>query len=165
MPITSNATQDPRLRQLAALPWRCEQDGSVSVLLITSRTNRKWMLPKGWGMEGKTDGEAAGREAFEEAGVLGEVSPAPMGSYAYIKLLADGSTKPARAIVFSMRVTKQTQKWPERGQRRRKWMSTEDAAKMVFEPDLARFLSNLSMGRLLLHFPIANARIVGSNFP
>jgi 8-oxo-dGTP pyrophosphatase MutT (NUDIX family) len=108
------------------------------------------MLPKGWAIKAMSDGQAAAKEAFEEAGIIGEVSESPLGSYSYIKLLADGSTKPARAVVFSMRVTKESRKWPEQRERRRKWVSAADAAELVFEPDLARFLNNLAMGRVMV---------------
>jgi len=38
--------------------------GAVEILLITTRRSRKWSIPKGWPMEGKTDPEAAAREAY-----------------------------------------------------------------------------------------------------
>ena len=140
----------PRARQLAALPWRIAKDGSLQVLLITSRTNKKWMLPKGWPMSGKTDAQAATQEAQEEAGVLGVAREAPVGSFAYIMLFGDGSTKPSQAVVFSLRVTKEQRKWREKGERTRKWFSAEDAAKAAYEPDLARLLSHVAGGRIVL---------------
>lgn len=146
---TAYTIDDPRARQLAALPWR-RDNGVLEVLLITSRTNRKWMLPKGWPMDGKSDGEAAAREAFEEAGVQGLVTEAPIGSYAYIKLFDDGSTKPSQAIIYALQVTRQLGEWPEQGERRRKWFTVKGAAKRAFEPDLRRFLTNLAAGRVVL---------------
>ena len=86
--------------QVAALPWRQGADGKVRILLITSRTNGKWMLPKGWRMDGKTDFESALIEAREEAGIDGEVSQVPIGSYRYIKLFDDGGSMPAQAVVY-----------------------------------------------------------------
>ncbi|KKC33126.1 NUDIX hydrolase [Devosia psychrophila] len=134
-------------RQVAALPWRLEEDGSRSILLVTSRTNQKWMLPKGWPMAGKSDAEAALQEAREEAGIEGTVSDTPIGSYHFIKLLDDGTTKPSQAVIYSVRVLTQLNKWDEKDERRRKWFSLRKAAKAVFEPDLAKFLSNLASGR------------------
>ena len=143
-------TDAARGRQVAALPWRVEKDGSLSVLLITSRTNAKWMLPKGWPMAGKTDAEAAQQEALEEAGIEGVVSEAPIGSYYFIKLLDDGTTKPSQAIVYSLRVTEKRSGWDEKGQRRRRWFRAQKAAKAVYEPDLARFLTNVAAGRIFV---------------
>lgn len=72
--------------QVAALPWRLTDDGKVRVLFITSRANGKWMLPKGRPMPARTDAEAAEIEACEEAGVYGDISGFPIGSYKYLKL-------------------------------------------------------------------------------
>ena len=63
--------------QVAALPWRTDADGKIRILLVTSRTNGKWMLPKGWPIKGKSESEAALTEAQEEAGIDGTVSPMP----------------------------------------------------------------------------------------
>jgi len=150
VPKTASSISEPRARQVAALPWRVARDGGIEVLLVTSRSNRKWMLPKGWTMDGKSDADAAAQEALEEAGVEGEINSAPIGSYAYIKLFDDGSTKPSQAVVFSLLVTRQLRKWPERSPRRRKWFAPDEAAKRVFEPGLSRLLANLAAGRLTL---------------
>lgn len=150
MPNKAAQILEPRLRQLAALPWRRESDGSIAVLLVTSRTNKKWMLPKGWAMSGKTDAQSAAHEALEEAGVEGTLSGAPVGSYAYIKLFDDGTTRPSQAVVFALQVTRQFRKWPERKESRRKWFAPQEAAKAVFEPDLSRLLKALAVGRIAI---------------
>ena len=150
MPKTATGITSPRVRQLAALPWRRENDGSLSVLLVTSRTNKKWMLPKGWAISGKTDAQAAAQEALEEGGVEGNIAEAPLGSYAYIKLFDDGTTKPSQAVVFSLQVTRQRREWSERRQRRRKWFTPDAAAEAVFERDLSRLLTGVAAGRIVL---------------
>ena len=141
---------EPRARQVAALPWRRETDGSISVLLITSRTNAKWMLPKGWAIPGKTDAESAQIEAEEEAGVTGIPSKVPVGSYLYIRHENDGTTRPSQAVVYTLQVTKELATWDEKGQRARGWFAPADAAQMVYERDLARFLTNVATGRIFL---------------
>jgi 8-oxo-dGTP pyrophosphatase MutT (NUDIX family) len=150
MPKTAGDIAGGHCEQVAALPWRLERDGSVSVLLVTSRINAKWMLPKGWPMPAKDDAQSALQEAREEAGIDGIIAKAPVGSYRYIKLFDDGSTKPAQALIYSMRVTSQYSKWDEKGQRKRKWFRPDKAAKAVTEPDLARFLLNVASGRVVL---------------
>lgn len=139
-----------RARQVAALPWRRESDGSIAVLLITSRTNAKWMLPKGWVIPGKTDAESALIEAEEEAGVTGIPSEVPIGSYFYVRLEDDGTTRPSQAVVYSLQVTRELRSWDEKRQRTRRWFAAADAAKAVFERDLARFLGNVAAGRIPL---------------
>ncbi|MBL8594666.1 MAG: NUDIX hydrolase [Devosia sp.] len=139
-----------RVRQVAALPWRREPDGSIAVLLITSRTNAKWMLPKGWVIPGKTDAESALIEAEEEAGVTGMASPVPIGSYFYVRQEDDGTTRPSQAVVYSLAVTQELADWNEKQQRTRRWFAAADAAQVVFERDLARFLGKLAAGRVHL---------------
>lgn len=139
-----------RARQVAALPWRREPDGSVAVLLITSRTNAKWMLPKGWVIPGKTDAESAVIEAEEEAGVTGIPSPVPIGSYLYVRQEGDGSTRPSQAVIYALLVTTELNEWDEKQQRSRRWFAAADAAAAVFERDLARFLAKLAAGRIHL---------------
>jgi len=139
-----------RARQVAALPWRREPDGSIAVLLITSRTNAKWMLPKGWVIPGKTDAESAIIEAEEEAGVTGIASPVPIGSYFYLRQEDDGTTRPSQAVVYALEVTCELDHWDEKQQRKRRWLAATDAALAVFERDLARFLAKLAAGRIHL---------------
>jgi 8-oxo-dGTP pyrophosphatase MutT (NUDIX family) len=141
---------EPRLQQVAALPWRIGKRGGVSIMLVTSRTNGKWMLPKGWPMAGKTDAQAALQEAREEAGVDGVASELPIGSYYYLRHESDGSTRPAQAVIYSVQVTAQRSTWDEKGQRRRRWFKAEKAAALVFERDLGRFLANVAAGRIVL---------------
>ena len=141
---------EPRVHQVAALPWRRETDGSISVLLITSRTNAKWMLPKGWLIAGKTDAESAEQEAKEEAGVVGIMSNAPIGSYYFIRQEDDGTTRPSQAVVYSLQVTEELDKWDEKKERHRSWFSATEAALKVYERDLARLLSNVALGRIFL---------------
>jgi 8-oxo-dGTP pyrophosphatase MutT (NUDIX family) len=136
--------------QVAALPWRRDANGALLVMLITSRTNGKWMLPKGWPMSGLTDAEAARREALEEAGIEGEVTPVSIGSYRYIKLFNDGTSLPGEAYIYALAVSRERGDWKEKGQRRRQWVAAEQAASMVHEPDLSRFLAALAAGSILL---------------
>lgn len=136
--------------QVAALPWRREADGSLSVLLITSRTNAKWMLPKGWPMKGLSEADAARQEALEEAGVEGDIADHAIGSYRYSKLFSDGSSLPGQAVIFPLAVTRERKGWKEKGQRQRRWMTPREAAEAAHEPDLSRFLANLAAGRVVL---------------
>jgi 8-oxo-dGTP pyrophosphatase MutT (NUDIX family) len=150
MPKTARDVAEGQCNQVAALPWRREQDGSIAVMLVTSRTNAKWMLPKGWPMVGRDDSQAALQEAREEAGIDGLILDKPIGSYRFIKLFDDGTTKPAQAVIYALFVTDQHSRWQEKSQRKRKWFTPAHAAEAVTEPDLARFLSNLAAGRIML---------------
>lgn len=139
-----------RSAQVAALPWRMGADGRLLVLLVTSRTNKKWMLPKGWPMRGKADHEAALIETQEEAGVEGVACTHPIGSYRYLRLLDDGQVMPAQARVYPIQVTHQSESWSEQHQRKRRWVGVKKASELVFEADLKRFLIDLKPETLVL---------------
>lgn len=65
--------------QSAALPDRATSEGSLEVLLVTSRKRRRWILPKGKVAAGMLPHRSAAREAMEEAGVVGTPNDAPVG--------------------------------------------------------------------------------------
>jgi 8-oxo-dGTP pyrophosphatase MutT (NUDIX family) len=90
----SELPTDPAL-QYAALPMR-RVNGRLEVMLITSRETRRWVVPKGWPMEGLSAAEAAAREAYEEAGVEGTVATSPLGHYHYDKRLKNGGRRRCR---------------------------------------------------------------------
>ena len=126
--------------QFGALCWRVKND-KVQVLLITSRRRKRWILPKGWPMDGATPVEAAELEAWEEAGVVGKAKPVCVGVYSYIKELDGDERLPCVVAVFPVKVKNTGSDWPEKDERRRKWMSPKEAAKAVDEKELASLLA------------------------
>ena len=130
--------QPPRL-QVAALCWRRTGKG-LRILLITSRDTGRWVIPKGWPMRNRTDAEAAAREAWEEAGLRGELSGRSLGIYIYLKTLATGARTPCVVRVFPLQVREMVRKYPEFGQRRIKWFDLDKAARKVAEPELAALI-------------------------
>lgn len=129
-------------RQCAALCYRVSAKGGVKILLITSRGIARWVLPKGWHEPDVAPHEAAAAEAWEEAGVRGRISAKCLGEYEYDKWRPDAPPIPCRVAVFPMEVIRLEQEYPEKGQRRRKWVSPSKAAKLVLEPELARILKD-----------------------
>src|SRR4051812_43970983 len=53
------------LVQAAALPWRVGDSGDIEILLVTSKAGKRWIVPKGWPMIGRSLPKAAEQEAFE----------------------------------------------------------------------------------------------------
>ncbi|MDP1528635.1 MAG: NUDIX hydrolase [Rhodoferax sp.] len=127
-------------RQVAALPWRRGPDG-VEILLITSRETRRWVTPKGGRMAGKTDAEAAAIEAMEEAGVQGTVAEEPIGTFRYLKILKRRAPRWCVVAVYPLEVILQHGAWKEQAERERVWMSVEQAAASVDEPDLKALIA------------------------
>ena len=134
------------IEQVGALPYRITGTDS-SILLITSRQTGRWVVPKGNLMVGKTPPEAAAIEAEEEAGVRGRISPLPIGRFAYLKILADGSPIPAEVLLFPLAVEEELASWKEMDQRRRQWFSAVEAAVLVEEVGLGELIHQFGEGR------------------
>ena len=126
--------------QVAALPWRRAADAAVEVLLITSRESRRWVIPKGWRIKGLAPGQAAQQEAFEEAGVRGELSKRKIGAFHYDKRLRNGGVQTVKVAVFALEVLSEDDAYPEAGQREKLWTAPEAAADLVQEAELAELL-------------------------
>lgn len=135
--------REPRA-QYAALPWRRSAEGVVEVLLITSRETRRWVIPKGWPIKGMKSPQSAAREAYEEAGVVGEVRKKPVGFFQYDKRLRSGRLQRVSVDVFALQVTEERQDWPEKGQREKLWTLPADAAARVDEPELRELLAGFT---------------------
>lgn len=127
-------------RQVAALCWRTAASGMIEVLLITSLNSKRWIMPKGWSENGQSEAQSAAREAFEEAGVTGEVGDMPIGTYHYLKEKKDGTGVPVRVEVFSLKVNGQAENWAEKGKRQIAWLPIEQAAARISEPGLRGIL-------------------------
>ena len=131
------------LRQAGAIPYRVV-DGAIEVLLITSRDTGRWVIPKGYVESGETAAEAAAKEAFEEAGVVGSIPRRlPLGFVPYVKILKGGKGCPASIEVYPLLVEARKKDWPEKGQRKAKWFTVEEAAERVDEPALAALIRRL----------------------
>ena len=139
----TGSVEKPR-RQYAALPVRLTPDGKPEILLVTSRTTRRWIIPKGWPMRKRSPSQAAAREAYEEAGLEGEIEQdAPIGSYRYEKRLDSGATAQVEVSIFLLRVARQLASWPEQSQRQTCWFDQATAAEKVEEPELAAILRHI----------------------
>lgn len=132
----------PEFIQAAAL---CLREGKTGreVLMVTSLSTKRWILPKGWPMKGRTLGGAALQEAWEEAGVVGTVDDVSVGFYIYEKRRRGGFSIACRVEVFRIHVSALMREWPERHKRQRKWVSIEQAAELVDEPELKALLTRL----------------------
>ncbi|MBF9034769.1 NUDIX domain-containing protein [Rhodobacterales bacterium HKCCE2091] len=125
--------------QFAALCYR-RRKSECEVLLLTSRDTRRWIIPKGWPMDGLTPADAAAQEAWEEGGVKGNPHDDCIGIYSYTKVLEDGASLPVVVAVFPLEVTRIEERWPEMSMRKRKWYSPKKAAARVQELELRQIL-------------------------
>lgn len=137
--LPAEPDREPRV-QSAALPWRLTADGAVEVLLVTSRDTRRWVVPKGWPIKGLKSFQTAAREAFEEAGVEGEIAKKKIGVFHYDKRLRSGRVQHVRVGVYALKVAIERETWPETGQRDKLWTGPQAAAELVQELELAEIL-------------------------
>ncbi len=140
---------DPAGAQVAALCWRRKGD-AIQILLLTSRDTGRWVIPKGWPLIGKTPEAAAAREAWEEGGVEGSVGAVSIGIYAYMKLMPDAQVIPCVVTVYPLEVRRLAKKFPERAERRRAWVSPQEACRRVVEPDLGALLAGFDPGSAVI---------------
>lgn len=98
-------------------------------------------------MRNQTPGAAAAQEAFEEAGLSGEVGKQSVGVYSYIKIRPKGRF-PVIVVVYPMHVRNVHSDWPEKNQRKRKWFSQKKAVKKLAEPELKSIVASFSPKQL-----------------
>jgi 8-oxo-dGTP pyrophosphatase MutT (NUDIX family) len=110
------------------------------VLLVTSKTRRRWILPKGKVGARLLPSRSAEREAFEEAGVLGRVHHEEVATY------WQGGDDPAHPIepyevrTFALYVTDELAVWQEMGTRERRWFTLAQAFEVVRDPEIRKAL-------------------------
>jgi 8-oxo-dGTP pyrophosphatase MutT (NUDIX family) len=112
------------------------------ILLVSSRRNGGWGLPKGHVEPGETPRAAAAREAFEEAGVSGAISPRPVGRYTYSK---DTPAQRYKVTVYALEIQSIAEDFPDKAVRRSRWFSAGDAADLAGQPGLRELLRQLQL--------------------
>ena len=110
------------------------------MLLVTSRTRRRWILPKGKIARGLMASRSAEREAYEEAGVTGHIASEPVGRYRQPggSMLRFGGT--IRIDAFPLEVQAELADWQERHQRQRQWFTLPHARRAVKDAELRQVL-------------------------
>lgn len=132
----------PDFVQTGALCLR-EGKSGTEVLLVSSLTSKRWIVPKGWPIEGLSLADAALQEAWEEAGVKGTVTGTAVGSFGYQKVVKKGIPVSCRCELFRVNVTALADDWPEKDRRQRRWVTPAEAADSVDEPELKALLRTL----------------------
>ena len=140
----ASKTVGARRVQYGALPYRMSDGHRAQFMLVTSRETRRWIIPKGWPKKGKSPHRSAAREAFEEAGVLGAVGRRSVGSFSYAKRLKNGGSVECEVRVFPLEVKRQRKEWPEKEERRIKWLSASKAAEKVKDPVLSKIIRRVA---------------------
>jgi len=130
----------PSVVQLAALCHR-PGPGGLEVLLVRSSRGR-WILPKGWPIDGLNGAQTAMREAWEEGGVSGgKPAKRALGFFDTVKRLDSGTEMPCETHVYAVAVHETQPEFPESEARDPTWASVGDAIDMVDEKGLKDILA------------------------
>ena len=122
------------LLQACAVPLRrCE--GEIEVCLITSLGKGRWGVPKGIVEEDQTPQQAALCEAWEEAGLHGEIVGPMLGAYDDRKW-----GMRLRVQAYLMRVSRADDDWPEASMRSRCWCAIGPALERIGKKAQRRLL-------------------------
>jgi 8-oxo-dGTP pyrophosphatase MutT (NUDIX family) len=112
------------------------RDGRVCLVLSNNR--KRWVVPKGCIETGQSAGETALQEAWEEAGLVGLLTPDPLGTYLYEK-----AGKSHHVTVFLMKVTGVADDWPESEKRIRRWFIPHRATERIEEAGLQELIRGI----------------------
>ncbi len=148
LPVKKVVRKAGRGTQYAALCFRRRKGKGFEILLVTSRGTGRWIPPKGWPIKGISPEKAAAQEAFEEAGVTGQVFSRALGRYKYTPTQAQVRKRREEAYVFPLEVEARAKKFKEKGQRKVKWFSPKKAAMLVREPKLKKMIRNFDPQQL-----------------
>lgn len=112
--------------QSSVIPYRIDH-GRVQILIVRSSKGKHWVVPKGIADPGMSLEASACKEAWEEAGIEGEIDGDLLGTYSYVKWGSDCTVS-----VFPLRVTRQLpdREWEE-SHRGRQWVSIDEAAALL----------------------------------
>lgn len=133
------------------LPYRTAAGGETEILLIRRRGHVHWSIPKGKPIAGRELHEAAAIEAFEEAGVTGNIYPDALGSYLHDKTpkLIGERPKIVEVVTFALEVGSVELQWLEMDSRERQWVSPKKAVDLVRPGQLREMISAFAPGRVL----------------
>ena len=121
--MTGQQGRGRRLPQQAAVLAVRKSGADIEVCLIRRRDAGAWGIPKGFIEQGDTPEETALNEAWEEAGIHGQLVGEAIGTYQYAK-----SGTRLTVAVYVMRVVEELTMWPEMRLRERRWVPMGDAA-------------------------------------
>ena len=110
------------------------RNGFREVLLVSTKKNR-WGLPKGNLIPRLGKKRTALEEAYEEAGVLGEIRNSRRVRLERARWTLD---------LYPMRVAKQLRRWPEKAQRTRRWVPVHQLDEWLRRRDLVKSVQRLA---------------------
>jgi 8-oxo-dGTP pyrophosphatase MutT (NUDIX family) len=121
-------------KRIAVVPV-LKKNNRHHVCLVTSRCKGKWIIPTGKHEKHLTDRQVAVLEAFEEAGVIGKLDKSFCKS---THVCSPSGRKMRKTRLFLINIDHQLNNWPEKKQRRRKFVDIRKLDRFVCDKKLSR---------------------------
>lgn len=131
--------QSEVVHQTGALAFRANADGEVEVLLVRSRSDSHWTIPKANQPTAAPRTQVAEEEAFEEGGIRGEAMAIEIGTYSYKRR----DHRYAVAVV-PVAAQEELDTWPE-DFRVREWHPVAAAAELIASDELRELVAAFSL--------------------
>ena len=119
--------------QVGVLAFSAED--TRSIIMITSRGKKQWIMPKGNIKKKCGKVRSALEEAYEEAGIIGKINA---NRFFDIKIIK--GKKKYKLRLYYFKVEKMLNKWPESEQRIRKKIAAKKAMKFIKHKGIKRCL-------------------------
>jgi 8-oxo-dGTP pyrophosphatase MutT (NUDIX family) len=124
--------------KIGVIPFSLDGE-RIAIMFVTSQKRGRWILPKG-NLKTDESHEAGGkREAFEEAGVNGDILTDFPITTAISKSTAKGLVQTA-VTYYPMLVTEQADEWPEKKKRERHWAMLKHAYQVTDREDYQQLI-------------------------
>ncbi|WCJ26705.1 hypothetical protein M5689_008503 [Euphorbia peplus] len=139
------------------IPYKKVEGRRVVVLMISTPNGKGLVFPKGGWEDDESLSEAASREAFEEAGVLGLIAEDPLGEWEFRSKSSEksGSNRViggCKGYMFALQVTHELDLWPGHSIYNRIWVGIEEAFELCryewMRDALQKFLISVSVAEV-----------------
>lgn len=127
------------MHKIGAIPFNI-RGKQIAILFITSQTHGRWVFPKGTLEKGENHEGGVKREAYEEAGIKGDVLNNFPITIPITKKTNDGLMK-IPVTYYPLLVSEQLEEWPEREKRQRHWSLVSDATRLTDRIDFLNLIN------------------------
>ncbi len=127
-----------KIIQSGVIPFTIKNN-KLRLLIITNSRRDKWLFPKGIVEKNMTNEESAAMEAYEEAGVIGEVLLMKIGSYNTNK---NGGV--CKIDMFPLLIDKIMNVWPEKKIRKRKLINPDEIGDYIKDKKLLKIVEKFN---------------------
>lgn len=136
------------MKRVGAIPLK-KVGTKINLLLVTSSTRGRWILPKGNLERGENHKDACLREAYEESGAWGRVlEHLPIETK--ITSQAKGPIKSMRVVYYPLLLEELRATWPEEKKRRRRFVDLEEAEEFLDKKEFKEVINHIRQHREVL---------------